>query len=74
MCVVCVVYPWRQEEGAGSHGSGVTGGCKPPKWVLGANFRYSVREASALNCEPSLQLLTILCVNLMESLNGELSK
>lgn len=44
---LCV--PTKTEEGAGSPGAGVTGGCEPLAWVLGTKLGTSGRATSALN-------------------------
>ena len=52
MCV-CMPHvsmcPQRPEEGVGSVGTVVTGGCGLPDWVLRAKLQSSVRAANALN-------------------------
>lgn len=41
--------PGRPEEGVGSLGAGVIGGCEPPMWVQGATLRSCGSTASALS-------------------------
>lgn len=46
MCTMCLQYPWMPEEGIGS---GVSGSCEVPMWMLGIELRSPAKAASALN-------------------------
>lgn len=50
ICTTCMLCCQSQEEGFGSLGGRVGGGCEPSPMVQGTEPRYPPRTASALNC------------------------
>lgn len=49
----------QRSKGTGSAGTPATGGCELT-WVLGTEFKSSVRATSALTCQATSEVLAVL--------------
>lgn len=55
MCVMCVQFLWRSEEGTASHRVGITGVCELPDVDAGS----LQEQQTCLNAESSLQFTSL---------------